>query len=121
MELTIFNEFIDNTYNLDTDLGEWDNYYNFNKIKDRFKVIPVGEGFIVWIEKDIWVDFFVFETVSWDGDTHEPSDIRVIWHGHGTLSSLRELRHSYFQPYMFYINAKVIEASFQELRKHFDI
>lgn len=121
MEISIFDEFIDNTYNNDEELRKWDNYYDLNRIKDKFKVIPVGEGFMVWIDREGWINFFVFETVSWDGDTLKPSNIKIIWHGEGPSDTLRELRHSYFSPYLFYINAKVIEASFQELRKHFDI
>ena len=125
MEREIFKKYIDNSCNglPPEQIDDWDNDYLVEAIKCDYKTFDIDGGMIVWIEKDCWAEFFVFEvSASWvDDKQKEHSVADIVWHGNGTLGSLRELRHSYFNPYLFYINAKLIEASFKELRKHFDI
>lgn len=93
--------------------------YSINSLKTEFTVIGIYQnGFIAYKEHtDIWLDFYIFQFYS---GSESDSYIQLIWCGSGTKGNLRELRHSYFSEYVFYINLNLINKSSKWLQQHFD-
>jgi hypothetical protein len=110
--------------------------YSLYDLSRNFKVVPLDEDnlYCVW-EKDpdvineedfLWGKFAImkFRTRQTYPETEtDNTKLDVIWHGKGPISVLRELRHSYFgdNGYIFYVNRKDMELSFEYLSKYYDM
>lgn len=97
----------------------WDDNYNLTKMREKLTTIEIDNGLLV-IGEDfgVTVKYFVFEIACSD-DNGEYGIL--IYYGSGTGGNLREMRHTYFNPYLFYIPVTTIESSFKKLRNYFDI
>ncbi len=69
----------------------------------------------------VWIDFAGFE---WVGEDDLGPEVRVLFRGGGTGGSLRELRHTYWNPvndgYVFYLPIDKTIALLGALREFFD-
>lgn len=117
---TKLDVFVNNQYADNEITTEWDNEYDIGEIKRNHETIEFPNGVLVFIKDDILIDYFIIER-NWSSRDFPDGFGNMVFFGYGFSGNLREMRHTYFNPYLFYINAKLIEASFEELRKHFDI
>lgn len=97
--------------------------YSLSVLKNAFPTLEVLEDqrlVVVSVTDGIWMDFAFFE---WVGSSAEEQWFSLLWHGGGTLGSLRECRHSYIgeNGYVFYIKKKTFIQALDWLSKHFDL
>lgn len=117
---TKLDKYVNNDYSFQKINRAWNNQYNMEEIIKAHEVVEFDEGMLVLIKEDNCIDFFLIEQ-NWSSDDFPKGFGDMVFFGYGFGDSLREMRHTYFNPYLFYINAKLIEQSFAELRKYFDI
>ena len=117
---TKLDQYVNNGYAHAEISDEWDNQYDFGKILSNHEAVKFDNGILVLIKEDTCVDFFLLEE-NWSSDDFPAGFGNMVFYGYGFSGSLREMRHTYFNPYLFYINAVLIEEAFAELRKYFDI
>ena len=119
---TKLDQYVDNSHAHEEITEDWDNQYNIGKIKANHKYVALTNGLLVLIEeKDgTWVDYFLIELNFYSEDFPDGFG-NTVFYGCGASGNLKEMRHTYFRPYLFYINAKLIEEAFAELRKYFEI
>lgn len=111
------NRYIDNSVNWQDIDNEWDNYYNISVMSKNEDVVSLDGGCIVLKREAGWLEFTVFEYAS---STEDVTYGKRLFYGEGS-TSLRELRHKWFAPYINYINCELIESAFKELRNYFNI
>lgn len=112
--------YVNNDYAINGINRSWDNDYNLADIIENNEVIEFENGILVLIKDDITIDFFLIER-NWSSDDFPKGFGNMVFYGYGFSGNLKEMRHTYFNPYLFYINAKLIEQAFNELRKYFEI
>jgi hypothetical protein len=86
--------------------------------KHGFTVTPIHRGFFIFKEIDN-VLYFCFMTEA-NGNYEGERFGNVFWHGYGMTGSLRELRHSYFVEYAFYIPTRFIRECCDIMDTYFD-
>lgn len=91
--------------------------YSLNSLRKDFEIVELHNGVIAYRINDLWMDFYVF---NFHCGKHDDEDYILFWNGQGTLGNLKELRHSYFQEYVFYANLKLIEQASQWLQTYFE-
>jgi len=117
----ILDKYIDNSHAHNEITDEWDNEYNLELIEANFPhSVRFTNGTLVLDIDDISVKYFLIER-NWSSDEFPIGFGNMVFYGNGFSGSLMEMRHTYFNPYLFYINAKLIEEAFTELRKYFEI
>lgn len=99
---------------------EWDNNYDIGAISENHKVVEFTNGILVLIEDGISIDYFLIER-HYSSEACPKGFGNMVFYGNGFSGDLKEMRHTYFSPYLFYINATLIEEAFAELRKYFEI
>jgi hypothetical protein len=106
---------------------------SLDEVKAKFEVRDICEyGWLVlnpkpWDDSknkyDGWIEFAVLEFLYGDS-SFDGVHCKVVIHGGGPSSSLREPRHFYFgengDGYLFYPSKKVIEAAFKALEEFYD-
>jgi hypothetical protein len=112
--------YVNNDYAHNEVRREWDNQFNIGVIMSKHETIRFSTGVLVIIKDDLMVDFFLIED-NWSSDDYPEGFGNMVFYGYGFSGNLKEMRHTYFNPYLFYINAKLIEEAFAELRKYFEI
>lgn len=117
---TKLDSYVNNDYAHNEVDREWDNEFNIGEIISAHEVVEFTNGILVMIKDDICIDFFIIEK-NWSSDDFPKGFGNMVFYGYGFSGNLKEMRHTYFNPYLFYINAKLIEQAFQELRKYFEI
>lgn len=119
---TKLDKYVDNSHAHNEISREWDNEYNIGEISKYHEVIQLTNGILVLIKDDdgLCIDFFLIEK-HWSSDEFPEGFGEMVFYGYGFSGNLKEMRHTYFNPYLFYINASLIENSFRELRKYFEI
>lgn len=117
---TKLDSYVNNEYAHNEVSSEWDNEYDLGKITANHEVVKFDNGILVLINDDGCIDFFLIER-NWSSDEFPAGFGNMVFYGYGFSGNLKEMRHTYFNPYLFYINAKLIEQAFAELRKYFEI
>ncbi len=96
--------------------------YPLKEAETQYDVVKLtGKGWLVLKrETDLWLKFAVLEFHS--SDEKDQVTTTCLFHGEGTLGSLRECRHTYWgeSGYLFYPNGPLITAALQQLSEFFD-
>lgn len=117
---TRLDGYVNNDYAHNGIDDEWDNEYNIAEITANHEVVKFTNGILVMINDESTIEFFLLEE-HWSSDEFPEGFGNMVFYGYGFSENLKEMRHTYFNPYLFYINARLIEEAFAELRKYFEI
>lgn len=104
------------------DTGE--DYYLLDDIKNKFEHKMSGRNLMIFHNEEDWISFAFFKWQSGESVNGKDECINnqgeLYWYGCGPSGYLRELRHSYLNEYIFYLDTDFMIICCNELKAYFD-
>lgn len=98
--------------------------YLLDELKKSFEFKEFGRNLVIFHNEDDWISFAFFKWQQAEctdvKDVYINAQGELYWYGCGPSGNLRELRHSFFSEYIFYLDTNFLIECSNWLKQYFD-